>query len=396
MNILSKKINDLTASDIQILLENGAVESKYLEFKSDINIGNDAEKREFLRDISAFANTQGGIIIYGISEDKHRLPLITGISSEYDSLLLQIQAVIQMGISPRIQGIEIGKIDIECGKYLLLIRIPRSYLQPHMVDFKGSIYFYGRNNAGKYPMDVFEICNTFISSYSNLEVIKNFIDQRQIFIRSHKYSPGSTNHPYLTIHIIPIGAFGISKQMLDLQNFWNHNITPMHGAGYNQRHNLEGVFRYSKRYQHDSIDSSIQFFRTGIIEIVCSSLFMHNNGCFYLYVDDKESIEYLILKYIKAFIEYLASQNISFPLYCFISLHNIEKCTFTSSIGLQVFGPNGSERSQVNLPEIIVPSPDAALKSEMKYCMDVLWNSFGYASSLRFDDNPHINALFSR
>jgi predicted HTH transcriptional regulator len=57
-------------ADIQRLITNAVPESRTLEYKQTLKIGSDGDKKEFLADVSAFANTDGGDIIYGLSADK--------------------------------------------------------------------------------------------------------------------------------------------------------------------------------------------------------------------------------------------------------------------------------------------------------------------------------------
>ena len=62
----SKYIDDITADDIKSLIDNEVVEDSSLDYKRDLP--NKGKDREFLKDITAIANKNGGIIIYGLSE----------------------------------------------------------------------------------------------------------------------------------------------------------------------------------------------------------------------------------------------------------------------------------------------------------------------------------------
>jgi predicted HTH transcriptional regulator len=66
--MLTIDINSVVFEDIKRLKDNSVPESKTLEYKKDLTLKNDYNKKEFLSDISAFANTSGGDIIYGIKE----------------------------------------------------------------------------------------------------------------------------------------------------------------------------------------------------------------------------------------------------------------------------------------------------------------------------------------
>ncbi len=48
--------------------ENAVAESRSLDYKAALPSGGDEGKREFLCDVSSFANTVGGCLIYGVTE----------------------------------------------------------------------------------------------------------------------------------------------------------------------------------------------------------------------------------------------------------------------------------------------------------------------------------------
>ena len=66
--MLTKALDDLTPSDLAYLAQAGVSESHYLDFKAAAVGGADDDRREFLADVSAFANAAGGDIIYGVVE----------------------------------------------------------------------------------------------------------------------------------------------------------------------------------------------------------------------------------------------------------------------------------------------------------------------------------------
>jgi predicted HTH transcriptional regulator len=55
--------------DLQSLVENGVAEGILFDYKGELYGASDSEKREFLKDVSSFANTTGGHIIIGMTED---------------------------------------------------------------------------------------------------------------------------------------------------------------------------------------------------------------------------------------------------------------------------------------------------------------------------------------
>jgi len=143
-------IRDLIASQVQ--------ESLMLDYKaSDALAKTDTKKREISKDVSAFANSAGGTIVYGVLEDKH-VPteidigcLPTDISKEW------LEHVIQGNIQRRIDGVRINPIMLTgpaAGRMLYVVSIPQSMRAPHMAaDHR----FYKRFNFESVPMEEYEV-----------------------------------------------------------------------------------------------------------------------------------------------------------------------------------------------------------------------------------------------
>ena len=65
--IYEKNISEIILEDIEELIENEIPENKFLEYKEYNKTG---EKDRILKTICGFANSEGGLFIYGLKEDK--------------------------------------------------------------------------------------------------------------------------------------------------------------------------------------------------------------------------------------------------------------------------------------------------------------------------------------
>ncbi len=176
MSINKKPLESVEESDLQDLLKNQVAESKILDYKETLpgNSGND--KKEFLFDVSSFANAAGGHLVYGIKEDDGVPVEICGLQDiNPDEEILRMESMIRDGINPRIPGISIRSIPFDSSNCVIVIRIPKSWASPHMVTFKGSSKFYSRNSAGKYQLDVSEIRSAFLLSETIAERIRGSV-----------------------------------------------------------------------------------------------------------------------------------------------------------------------------------------------------------------------------
>jgi hypothetical protein len=67
--MLTQLLEDLSLGHIEGLKDNGIAESRHIEFKSTCVGGSDKDRREFVADVTAFANALGGDIVFGVAEE---------------------------------------------------------------------------------------------------------------------------------------------------------------------------------------------------------------------------------------------------------------------------------------------------------------------------------------
>lgn len=181
IEILDKEI--LTEEDIKQLISLKVEESIHLDFKQTDSLGkNDKRKSELTKDVSAFANSAGGFIVYGLIEKNHvadSFSFIDGneITKEW------IEQVIQTGIQRKIEGLKITPVrfDNDIEKSIYVIRIPESSLAPHMTSDKR---FYKRYNFESVQMEEYEIRNLYNRKEKTSLVIHNIITSTKVDIEN--------------------------------------------------------------------------------------------------------------------------------------------------------------------------------------------------------------------
>ena len=148
------KKDSYSIEDIDSLITNEVEENIHLDYKAAGALDKEDKKRtEITKDISAFANSDGGIIVYGISEVDHRPKEISPVDGRvYTKEWLE--NVIQL-IQPRIEDIKIHPIRIDdIGQSIYVVKIPRSSNAPHMARDKR---YYKRFNFKSEPMEDYEV-----------------------------------------------------------------------------------------------------------------------------------------------------------------------------------------------------------------------------------------------
>jgi predicted HTH transcriptional regulator len=153
-----QNIADISLEDIQSLIENSVLEGKDIEYKRQLPGNNDRDKIRFLATITSFANTNGGDVYYGLEESEGRPISANGFpSTNIDQDTLRIEQIIRNGVEPSIPNVQIHNVPVDENNFITVIRVHKSWSSPHRVTLNNHSKFYGRNSAGKYPLDVNEL-----------------------------------------------------------------------------------------------------------------------------------------------------------------------------------------------------------------------------------------------
>lgn len=152
-------------SDIAALVGNRVPEQRRLEYKRDLPGEREADRKEFLADISSFANADGGDLVYGVAERAGIAEtLAPPLAADPDGLLSALEERALYGLQPRIPGLRMKWVAAPEGGGFLVIRIPASPAAPHRVVYAGGSKFFGRRSNGKFPMDTLELRSAFTAS----------------------------------------------------------------------------------------------------------------------------------------------------------------------------------------------------------------------------------------
>ena len=206
--MIPKPLDQVTTADLELLVQNAVREDKQMEFKSVLPGGGDEDKKEFLADVSSFANASGGDLVYGIEEKEGEAKCICGLSDrDLDAEVLRLENMLRDGLAPRIFGIHMRVIPGLTQGPVLIMRIQRSWAGPHMVTFKGSSRFFTRDNGGKHMMDVGEIRISFGASASLSESIRSFRAERLGRLLGQEAPFMMRDRPTIVLHMVPLGAF---------------------------------------------------------------------------------------------------------------------------------------------------------------------------------------------
>jgi len=371
--LFEKEISKITLDDIKELVNQKVSESKYIEYKKQLPVFNRKEKIKILAQITSFANASGGLIIYGIDAYKGVPKEICGLNKIVpDDEILRISGLVQNCIKPRIPNLQMKALSLEDESSLILIKVPRSWIQPHVVECDGHWRFYSRNSAGKYALDVEELKQIFNFSDSINNNINEFKIDRINKILRNDLSIKLSADTIVVLHLLPIESFFPFKQ-IDISVFETDEFTiaPIYAFQFNCRYNFEGYVSFSSDEKGKEYTNSYsQVFRNGCIEatytITRNQMNIFPLRKFHETINDNAS----------RFLKLLKKLNISTPIYVSISLLGMKDYELYKSWAGD-YRTYKSYKNEFVFNGIVINSYEENIKEALLPIYNSLWNAFG-------------------
>jgi len=146
--------------ELLALIANQVEENIHLDYKgAEALLKTDGKKKEISKDVSAFANSDGGTIIYGIKEfddiPRRHLPEKIDPIDRINISKEWIEQVINSNIQPKVSGLLITPIQLASAvnKVVYVVAIPKSNTAHQASDKK----YYKRYNFESVAMEDYEI-----------------------------------------------------------------------------------------------------------------------------------------------------------------------------------------------------------------------------------------------
>jgi len=386
--MIHKPLEEISTEDIDSLLENEHAESRTIEYKLLLHGNSDKDKKEFLADVSSFANASGGEILYGIKEENGMPTEIPGLQIDnLDSEKLRLENLIRDSISPRIPGVQIKEINGFDEGPVIIIRIPKSWNSPHVVDYKNTSRFFSRNSAGKYQMNVTELRSAFAESEELPKKIERFIDGRLGKIIAGETPIPVAANPKIVLHVIPYSSFGRSIQIAipEMRNQDGRDfLRPFYASGYSSKINVDGFVTHNFDRYASIATSYCQIFRAGQIESLDAGMMSErDNGRKTI---PSTTLVECLLDIIPKYLQALEALNVPEPVILKLSIMG-GKGYKLALVGFEVPSryPKVIDRDVLHLPDSIVENYDDEIPKIIKPILDGLWNACGYDSCHFYD-----------
>lgn len=384
MSLLYKPLDQVSRQDIQDFFEaarkggsSEKPEGRDIDYKREM-----PNSDELLADVTSFANTVGGHLVVGFTdEDRDGLPdRIEPLPINPDVEKQRLENILRDSVKPRLMGVKIQPVQIEEDKYVIVIRIPRSFSAPHRAGEHGK--FYARCSTGKYSLAVEELRHAFLETEGLHDRIRNWQLDRIVQIKAGETPAPTLSSPKIVLHMVPLSPLSESA------DFQPHKI----GSVEEGRRLTGPIGTESSDYQctdsYSDFDgyvytlsnmSYLHAYRDGRIEAVESDLLSPKISEQLIYVN---TLENYLIDAIHRYTHLYYALSIDPPIIVMVSIIGIEgyKIRFNTS---QIFF-SGNARS-INKKDLLLPSSvldripmdKVAVGKEMKPVFDRIWYACG-------------------
>jgi hypothetical protein len=274
--MLPLQIDEVDSQHIVALVTNKATERKTLEYKERLPDGTEGAKKEFVADVSSFANSSGGDIVFGIRDQRDSGGKATGVPEKIVGLSgvnlsaerERLEAIIRDGIKPRIPVVQTKDLEIQGQGSVVLLRVGRSWIGPHMVSYGGTSRFYSRHSTGKYQLDVQEIGLAFAEQRALGERLREWRMERIAKVLAEEGPLPIEGPSRLLLHFVPARALAgqQSSGIWPLPNDVRSLLKPSSLRGTLWRYNADGFLVASFDESARKHAAYVQLFRDGSLE----------------------------------------------------------------------------------------------------------------------------------
>lgn len=212
--VFGKRIELLSVNDIHDLVSARAPESQHLDFKSELPARSSRDEyRQLARHVAAFANAEGGAIVFGVEdEDDHAeraKPVSVGEAAA--NFLKAINAYLH----PPVLGLVFQPIA-EAGetKGYIVLGIPASSASPHAVTEEGgALSYWRRSGRDRHPLTEADVERAYRSRWTRYQDATALLESVQ---SSTKHAVGSAGLSLVAVPVQPRPVYAHARGGLNV------------------------------------------------------------------------------------------------------------------------------------------------------------------------------------
>ncbi len=381
-----KQFDAITKDDILALVTNQTPESRILDYKQALPGRTDGDKKEFLADVSSFANSAGGWLVYGV-EEKRENNKATGLPETASGLdgangeqeRQRLESILQYGVEPRIAGVRIRSISGFPKGPAILLYVPKSWNSPHMVSFQESSKFWTRSDGRKRQLDLGEIRAAFALSETLPEKIRRFRDDRIAKILADETPIPLQGKHRVVLHLIPFSSMAFSAAVdLELAAKNSSNLPPIGSTGYAScRHNFDGLVA-------QDYEDYLQLFRNGAIEAVNSSLLTVQD------IIPASAFESNVFGAVDRYLKLQHDLAVSPPIVLLLTLIGVNGYVTETQQGSMMRGlgtiKGAIDRDILALPDMMIEDMARPADEILRPAFDIIWQACGFKCCPNYDN----------
>jgi hypothetical protein len=387
---IKKELTDTIQVDLDKMIASGVQEGQRLDYKREYPSNwNDKVKHSLASDAVAFANSNGGTLIFGMDQglNAEAIEIIPQIIRSPDEERVKLHSFLSDLVEPSLPGIQTHAVLVDVNGvsgYVILVRIPQSWVGPHRSRMGNQ--FLVRDGLKNKPLDIPEIRSLFLGSENRAEKLQDFRAERLSKIMSGGTPFRLNEGAVLVVHIAPIQALlgQVAPELVQYIGVGRRIpiLATTHGAA-TTKLNMDGAAG-ARTVSSGLTHGYTLIFRNGMIESTWVQTTKDpapnakpsmNSGSF----------EGFLKNFIEASREEISHWGVSGEILIMLSILGADGLRLVYSGDFTGIEGGQFDRDVLAFPEIEITPDGGHFMRQMKPLIDMVWQAAGFEGSPNFN-----------
>ena len=159
--VLGVSAEKLTAETIAQLVADSREEDQVLDFKLVMPDPADKKsRRNFFANVSAFANANGGLLVYGVREDP-KTDRAAELCPVPEADRTRLTRMLDTAVWPRVRDVRWHPLPVGDDTYYYVLEVPPSSMAPHAVWDKPNLTYWRRSGKDRHELNEAEVAREY-------------------------------------------------------------------------------------------------------------------------------------------------------------------------------------------------------------------------------------------